>query len=71
MKIESQANEYFNILLSLCQREETSLTESYKQMRNLLERLCRTQMQDESLQMTDLSARISFVAAKVGLDIHE
>ncbi|KAA6327148.1 hypothetical protein EZS27_023843, partial [termite gut metagenome] len=42
-----------------------------KQMRNLLERLCRTQMQDESLQMTDLSARISFVAAKVGLDIHE
>ncbi|KAA6344371.1 RecBCD enzyme subunit RecD [termite gut metagenome] len=67
----SEPTEYYYILLSLCQREEISLTESYKQMRNLLERLCRTQMQDESLQMTDLSARISYVAAKIGLDIHE
>ncbi len=35
-------------------------------MRDLLERICRAEMQNESLQMTDLSARISFVAAKTG-----
>ena len=40
-------------------------------MRDLLERICRAQMQNESLQMTDLSARISFVAAKVGLSVAE
>ncbi|KAA6306949.1 RecBCD enzyme subunit RecD, partial [termite gut metagenome] len=63
--------EYYHILLSICQKEEIPLTERYKQMRSLLERLCRTQLQDESLQMTDLSARISYVATKVGLDIRE
>ena len=40
-------------------------------MRELLERLCRTQMPDGSLQMTDLSARISFVASKAGLSTVE
>ena len=40
-------------------------------MRDLLERICRGQMQNESLQMTDLSARISFVSAKVGLSVTE
>ncbi|KAA6323847.1 hypothetical protein EZS27_026759, partial [termite gut metagenome] len=63
--------EYYHILLSICQKEEIPLAERYKQMRSLLERLCRTQLQDESLQMTDLSARISYVAAKVGLDVRE
>ncbi len=40
-------------------------------MRDLLERICRSEMQNESLQMTDLSARISFVGAKTGLTYAE
>ncbi|WP_321333023.1 AAA domain-containing protein [uncultured Bacteroides sp.] len=62
-----EVKEYFDILLVLCKAEETPLVVRYKQMREMLERLCRMQMQDESLQMTDLSARISFLAARVGL----
>lgn len=37
----------------------------------MLERLCRQQMQNQSLQMTDLSARINYVAAKAGLSVGE
>ena len=40
-------------------------------MRDLLERLCREQMQNEALQMTDLSARISFLSSKTGLSVYE
>ncbi|MBP1614305.1 MAG: helicase [Bacteroidetes bacterium] len=66
-----EVKEYFDILLGLCKAEETPLAIRYKQMRDMLERVCRKEMQDESLQMTDLSARISFLAARVGLDISE
>ncbi|KAA6315032.1 hypothetical protein EZS27_034448, partial [termite gut metagenome] len=69
--MKTEADEYYAFLLSLCQTEETSLFEKYKRMRSLLERLCRSEMQNESLQMTDLSARISFVSAKIGFDIRE
>ncbi|WP_071147062.1 DEAD/DEAH box helicase [Bacteroides ihuae] len=66
-----EVKEYFDILLALCKAEETPLAIRYKQMRDMLERVCRKEMQDESLQMTDLSARISFLAVRVGLDISE
>lgn len=66
-----EVKEFFDILLALCKAEETPLAIRYKQMRDMLERVCRKEMQDESLQMTDLSARISFLAARVGLDISE
>lgn len=46
---------------------KVELVVGYKQMRDLLERICRSEMQNESLQMTDLSARISFVGAKPDL----
>jgi hypothetical protein len=39
----------------------------YRQMRELLERLCRQSMQNEQLQMTDLSARISYLASIASL----
>ena len=51
--------------LAVCKADHLQLTIGYKQMRDLLERLCRLHMHNGSLQMTDLSARISFVAAKV------
>ncbi len=65
--MDCEVKEYFSILLEACHVEEISLDVAYRQLRELLERLCRTQMSDGSLQMTDLSARISFVASKVGL----
>ena len=68
---KSEAIESYEILLAVCQTEDAYLAVGYKQMRDLLERICRAQMQNESLQMTDLSARISFVAAKVGLSVAE
>ena len=64
---KNEAIESYEILLAVCRAEDAYLAVGYKQMRDLLERICRGQMQNESLQMTDLSARISFVSAKVGL----
>lgn len=63
--------ESYELLLAVCQMEDAQLAVGYKQMRDLLERLCRAQMLNENLQMTDLSARISFLSAKNGLSITE
>lgn len=67
----NEVKEYFDVLLAACKGGNLSLDVAYRQMRELLEYLCRTQMADSSLQMTDLSARISFVASKAGLSIVE
>ena len=69
--LKSEAIESYELLLAVCRAEDAYLAVGYKQMRDLLERICRAQMQNESLQMTDLSARISFVSAKVGLSVAE
>lgn len=63
--------EYYDTLLTVCREEGFPLDSAYRQLRELLERLCRTQMPDGSLQMTDLSARINFVASKLGLSVVE
>ena len=68
---KNEAIESYEILLAVCRAEDAYLAVGYKQMRDLLERICRGQMQNESLQMNDLSARISFVSAKVGLSVTE
>ena len=68
---KNEAIESYELLLAVCRAEDAYLAVGYKQMRDLLERICRGQMQNESLQMTDLSARISFVSAKVGLSVTE
>lgn len=67
----TETQEAFALLYAVCRTDDGQLAMAYKQMRDLLERICRTQMQDESLQMTDLAARISFLAAKVGLSVGE
>lgn len=69
--MENEGKESYNLLLAAVRADDAALGQSYKQMRDLLERLCRCQMHDQSLQMTDLSARISFVAAKLGLSVSE
>lgn len=68
---KSEAIESYELLLAVCKAGEDELTVGYKQMCDLLERICRAQMQSGSLQMTDLSARISFIAAKTGLSVGE
>ena len=69
--MDSDVKEYFDLLFQACCADEASMEIAYRQLRELLERLCRTQMSDGSLQMTDLSARISFVASKLGLTVSE
>ena len=69
--MEEEAREYYHFLFTLCRDEGVPLTAAYRQLREFLERLCRTQMPDGSLQMTDLSARLSFVASKAGLSVVE
>lgn len=69
--MKEEAREYYYFLLTVCQDENIPLVTVYRQLREVLERLCRTQMPDGSLQMTDLSARVSFVASKVGLSVVE
>ena len=66
-----EVKEYYDILLALCEAEETSLSARYRQLRDMLERICRLYMKDESLQMTDLAARISFLSSCVSLDSAE
>lgn len=61
-------NDYFEILREIYSPADVSLTIKYRQMRDLLERLCRELTRNEGLQMTDLAARINFLAAKYGLD---
>lgn len=68
---KKEGRESYELLLAVCKTEDELLAVGYKQMRDLLERICRMQMQNVSLQMTDLSARISFVAAKLGLSVVE
>ena len=47
--MDCEVKEYFSILLEACHVEEISLDVAYRQLRELLERLCRTQMPDGSL----------------------
>ncbi len=65
--MNQEANDYYNSLLGIYLNEESSLTMKYRQMRDLLERLCRHSIQNERLQMTDLSARISYLASVANL----
>ena len=63
-------HESYAILEAVC-GNDTDTTSAYRQMRFLLERLCRSLTPDESLQMTDLGARIAFVAARMDLSAAE
>ena len=65
--------EGYGILWAVCRNESLSGYVAYRQLRELLERLCRTQLGGDKgcLQLTDLSARISFVASKIGLTLAE
>lgn len=69
--MSADIKEYFHLLQAVCRAEDAALGSAYRQLRELLEHLCRTQMVDSCLQMTDLSARINFVSSKLGLTVAE
>ncbi|MDR0891170.1 MAG: AAA family ATPase [Mediterranea sp.] len=68
---QSEVLEAYNLLAALCKESKDEPGIAYKQMRDLLERICRAEMVNESLQMTDLAARINFVSHKAGLTYAE
>lgn len=69
--MKNEAREYYNLIEGVCQEKEIPLINSYRKLRELLELLCHSQIESSSLQMTDLSARINYVATKIGLNIVE
>lgn len=69
--MENEVQAYYEELTTLYQTEELPLLAAYRRLRELLERICRTQMEGSQLQMTDLSARINYVAVKGNLSVAE
>ncbi len=69
--MEDEVKEYFDLLLAISRDATIPLVAAYRQLRNLLERLCHKEMPGNNLQITDLSARISFVASKLSLSLSE
>lgn len=66
-----EINEYFDMLAAILTDASFPLPAAYRLLRDMLEQLCRSQLSDSSLQMTDLSARINHMAARVGLSMAE
>ena len=56
--MDCEVKEYFSILLEACHVEEISLDVAYRQLRELLERLCRTQMPTQQQAMTRHSTQM-------------
>lgn len=66
--MNAETREFFLLMLSVCKRADTSLLQAYRQLRELLERLCRLFTSDENLQMTDLAARLTYLGNSKGLN---
>ncbi|MCD8262323.1 MAG: AAA domain-containing protein, partial [Bacteroides sp.] len=66
--MDSAVGEYYDLLYSLVRRPESSVEKRYRLLRDLLEQICRKEMRNERLQMTDLAARINYLATRYGLD---
>lgn len=62
---------YYDELYRLCMDTDRPLERRYRQLRESLERVVRERMQGNSLQATDLAARINYVATQYALDIAE
>lgn len=66
--MKQEVDEYYESLIDIYAASGQSLIEAYRQLRELLERICRYSMHNESLQMTDLAARINFIGVKYGME---
>ena len=59
--MNAEIEEYFYLLREVCRADDSSLGTAYRQLRELLEHLCRTQMTDSTLQITAHSAPMNFL----------
>lgn len=69
--MENDAKCYYDTLWNIITNKESSLVFKYKQLRSLLERICKAEMSSVDLQATDLSARISYISDKFNLSYSE
>lgn len=69
--MNEEIEEYYEELYRLYIDENQPLERRYRQLRESLERVVREKIQGNSLQTTDLAARINYVATQYGLDIKE
>ena len=66
--MDADVREIYLELWTLCVNQECPLLHRYRSLRASFERVIREQMQNVSLQATDLAARINYVAAQFSLD---
>lgn len=69
--MNEEIEEYYEELYRLYIDENQPLERRYRQLRESLERVVRERIQGNSLQTTDLAARINYVATQYELDIKE
>ncbi len=59
----------YDTLLTAATCQDSELKAAYRQLRELLEELCLSQMEGEAFQKADLAARINYVAVKLSLSL--
>lgn len=70
--MNAEITEYYTLLTEMCPPDaRMDRKAAYRRLRQLLDTLCRTQLTNDSLQMTDLAARINFAASRLGLSTGE
>ena len=69
--MNEEIEEYYEELYRLYIDENQPLERRYRQLRESLERVVREKIQGNSLETTDLAARINYVATQYGLDLKE
>ena len=59
----------YDMLLTAATCQDSELKAAYRQLRELLEELCLSQMEEEAFLKADLAARINYVAVKLNLSL--
>ena len=66
--MSEEVREIYIELWSLCKDVKRPLCHKYRSLRELFERVAREQMQNVSLQATDLAARINYLSTQFSFD---
>ena len=63
-----KSQDYYDILLAAASCKEDEQKVAYRQLRELLEECCKSQLDEISFQKADLAASINYVAVKLSID---
>ncbi len=63
-----KSQDYYDILLAAASCKEDEQKVAYRQLRELLEECCKSQLDEISFQKADLAASINYVAVKLNID---